>query len=375
MHAVLTRGRCAWDQRLLPIDEYVDRLRHLERATLQKRARAVVVVGSAREPAGLTYLANYMPPSAPAVLVAVPGAEPTLFAGLGGGRDHPFIRSICWVNDLRYHPRLGQGVAEVLAERGVDGGSLLTVGARRAMATGSYRAFAEDLEAYELLQADEEFNRLRRRKRPRELRVMREAAGILAAAKLAAVRAARSGKDPFGAVAEADRVARLGGCHDFRALICGADGSLQPYQGGQGSLAEADSSRALVAYLAAEYLGYWADTSVTQPWTGVDRSIDPRPTLEAVCGAIRPGISRAPADGRDLANLLSEHAGEVTVNGIGLELDESPLVTPDMAEEIAPGDVLSVHVRTANGAGTAWASRELVVTDDGCSPLSAAVGD
>jgi Xaa-Pro aminopeptidase len=373
MHAVLTRGRYAWDQKLLPLDEYVDRLGRLERACMPQGARAVVVVGSARETAGLTYLTNYMPPSAPAVLVAVPGAEPTLFAGLGGGRDHPFIRSICWVTDLRYHPRLGQGVAQILAERRVEGGVLCTAGARRAMAAGAYRAFVEDLAAYELVPIDEELERLRRCKRPRELRVMRQAAGVLAEAKLAAVRAARSGKSPFGAVAEADRVARLGGCHDFRALICHSDGSLRPYQGAPGSPAEADGRGGppgtLVAYLAAEYLGYWADAAVTYPWTAVDRSIDPRATLEAVCEAIRPGAER------DLANLASEHAGEVRVNGIGLELDESPLAAPGLEWEIARGDVLSVHVRGANGSRTAWVSREVVVTDNGSSPLSASAGD
>ena len=218
MEPVMKHGRSTWDRAQLPPDEFEERRLVVERAAEAMGAVAVVGFADSSHPGLVGYLSNYLTAGALATLICVPGVEPTLLAGLGGGRDHPFIKGMSLVQDVRWFPQLGAGIALVLEEHGVIGGRIAVAGFdecfNRARADGVLAALA----GYEVVTFDDALDGLRRNKREREMSAMRAGRAILGEAASAFLASLQATGDVHGALVVAERVAKLRGCRDFRAL-------------------------------------------------------------------------------------------------------------------------------------------------------------
>ena len=359
MEPVVRVGRAAWDQRLLPRDEFAARLRAALDAATLAGADALVVFGHAARSECLTYLTNFVPSARWGALVAVPGREPALLAGLGGQREEPYQRTVTWVRDLVHAPLSGATLRQVLAEREAESGRLGVVGLRQLMPPDRVADIEDGLAGWRLVPLDAELAALWRVTGPRERAVLAEAAAILEQARQQAVREFSAGRSATRSAAAADRLARLRGCRDVRILIGSGDGSLRPYQG----VRDDGESGMLVVYLAVEWLGYWAELAFSYPQS----ALGPEPGLPSAL--LR--TSRQVAPGVRPEQLRAGFAkGELHVRGLGLSITELP-DQPAGWDALRAGDVISLLAARQEAERVILHSTVVAVTAGGGRPLQA----
>lgn len=305
MEPVLRRGRSYLDRELLPGDENESRLTRLLGQVTEQGLDGVVLFGAAHLPESLVYYANYTPTTFHGALVARPGHPPVLFAGKGGARDHPYIRTVSWVADIRYAADLGQAIRELTADWEGGSGRLGVSGLDTTLPHHVRDGIVSALQD-RLVPIDEMVLAQRRAKSAREVELLRRAGDLARSAAAAANDAAGSGAGRRTALAAADYTARAGGAHDCRITAA-------TETGGVSTIAEvADEPGAVTALIAVEYLGYWGLASTV---AGTD--------LDQVVSASRPGAA---------------HPDGVLVNGIGCGLAEAPRA----GDPLAAGDVVTV---------------------------------
>jgi hypothetical protein len=350
MQPVLRRGRSVLDRRLLPADENEGRLDHLLARAAELDLDGVLIFGSAHVPENLVYYGNYVPTTFVGVIVARPGHPPVLIAGKGGARDHPYIRTVSWIGDIRFYPELGAGIGEIVAQWGTGQPRLGTVGLDDAlphlMREGVVAAFGERLSP-----VDEPAVEQRRTKSARELAVLAEANRVAAEAAEAARRAFAEGAGGRACLAAADFAARAGDAHDCRITAGTA-------QGGVADLSEIDDGGdPLSALIHVEYLGYWGvaglDTEGDGDLGGFDR----------ILSRLRPG-----ADARDVIDAEPQGADRYVVHGIGCAPAEAPDWSAAPRGVLAEGDVLNL-VRLRQDGRLRMAARSVVITATGAKPL------
>lgn len=354
MRAVLRRGRCVWDADALPRDEFDERRRLLEGVLERTGVEAAVVVGGNEQCGPLTYLTGFVPAHRWGTFVHRVGGEPVLLAGLGGGRDLPHVRSVTSVGDVRFAPALGEGIAGVLREKGVEAGRIGLAGAAAGWPLRVYRDVRAALAAYDVVDLDEEVRRLRRVKRPRELRLLRAAAGTVERARLAALTAFAEGASNAEALLAGEREARALGAHDVRGLgnLAGGE-ALRPCRRDDGR-----RRVPFIAYLAVERDGYWADSGFAFPADGEGEGSG---SLAELRGAARAGAR------------VGDLAARCCGGGIGLDLEETPRLLAGSEETLLEGEVLSLH-RWAGVEGVSALETELVVVGrEGGRPLGEAL--
>jgi hypothetical protein len=360
MEPVVRVGRAAWDQRLLPRDEFAARLRAALDAARRAGLDALVVFGHAARSECLTYLTNFVPSARWGALVAVPGREPVLLAGLGGQREGPYQRTVTWVRDLVHAPLSGATLRQVLADRGATSGRLGVVGLRQLMPADRVADIEDGLAGWELVPLDTELAALWRVTGPRERAVLAAATAILEQARQQAVCEFSASRSVTRSAAAADRLARLRGCRDVRILIGSGDGSLRPYQGVR---ADGESGM-LVAYLTAEWLGYWTELAFSYP----HNALAPEPGL---LPAALSRTSRQVAPGVRPEQLRAGFTeGELHVRGLGLSITELP-DRPAGWDALRAGDVISLLAARQEARRVILHSTVVDVTADGGRPLQA----
>ncbi len=366
MEPVMKHGRSSWDRALMPADEFDERRQAVERAAGTTGAVAVVGFADSQHPGLVGYLSNYLTAGALATLICVPGAELTLVAGLGGGRDHPFIKGMTFVNDVRWFPQLGAGICEVLAERGVTAGPLAVAGLDDCFAHARAEALLAALSAFEVVPFDEGLDSLRRTKREREIGALRAGRAILHAAGEALVQSWRAHRDLHRALTEAEKVAKFRGARDFRALAVASDGSWRPWPD-----ATSWGVERYGVYLAVEYLGYWADLGLSGPESdGVGALAEI--ALDVAERALREGSSGASLH-LALRDELGADARVVTLeaSGVGTSLVETPRLSDEDEELARVGDLVGLRAWVARERVAAVATRAVLVGNQSATNLEA----
>ncbi|GIH19760.1 hypothetical protein [Rugosimonospora africana] len=312
MEPVLRRGRSFLDRAMMPGDENELRLNALLAAAAERGLDGVVIFGAAHLPENLGYYANYTPTTFHGALVARTGEQPVLFAGKGGARDHPYIRTVSWVGDLRYAAAIGPAVVEVADSWSSPWKRLGVAG----LDTTLPHHVRDDIVAalgdrYEPV--DDIVSAHRRAKSAREIAVLTTAHDIAQRAAEAAVDAYDRGAGRRTALAAADFTARAGDAHDCRITA-------RTETGGTASLSEVRDDRGpLAAVVAVEYLGYWGMAAIR-----LGRATAPADApIDAVVARMRPGVT--------LSDALGADAGDFLVNGIGCAPAEAPPAGPGQA--------------------------------------------
>ena len=348
MEPVLRRGRSYLDRSILPGDEPEHRLHTLLVRAEERGLDGVVVFGSAHLPENLVYYANYCPTTFHGALVARAGVPPVLFAGKGGARDHPYIRTVSWVSDIRYAAAIGPAVIEVADSWGVPWQRLGVVGLDTALP----HAVRDDIVAAlgkRIIETDDLAAEQRRRKSPRERAVLAAAEGLARSAVEAAAKAYEQGAGRRSALAAADFAARAGGAHDSRISVGAPFAEVVPFS------EIGDDRGPLSAIVAVEYLGYWGLAAVRLEL----ESPDTRP-MDRVIAGLRPGAT--------VRSAVVGQADTFLINGLGCGLVEAPVgATPGTV--VQANDVLSVvHVRRGP-YGLELAVRTVVVDATGARVL------
>ncbi|WP_404710884.1 M24 family metallopeptidase [Sphingomonas sp. MMS24-J13] len=358
MTPVLERGYTWWDRSLFPRDEFEERTRMVQKAMAEAGLDALVIWSQSYHTTGqLAYLSGW--PMGGAVLVRREG-EPTMFSP-GGGREQYFARMQTWVEDMRSVPgRLGAVIAKTLAEDGVPGGRLGIVGYDQ-MSVGAYAEVVESLSGYDRVDFAETYAAVLAPKRPREVLAVRNSLTIAAHAVEAGVAAWEAGASNAEALVEAERIARIERARDFRGLVNSKGTELRPFE----RVSEARHDQ-LLLWIAIDQHGYWAESANGVAGTAATKAVDAMVAtarVGATAGAVaEAALAVLPEAARDSA--LSYGLGA----GVGLSLDEAPVIEPGNDALLVEGSLLSLKTY-AKGASASIATATVKVGAEGATRI------
>jgi Xaa-Pro aminopeptidase len=323
----VTIGSYIWAQDRLPYDEFTLRLEELRAAMERNGWPAVLVYGDVREHAALAFLTSFIPRVRWGMALLPRTGDARLLCAMST-RDLPAMRTLTWIADVR--SGMGpewQKAFDPWFERftGDQAQKLGTIGFD-IMAPVLYATVRRSLgDRFVLQRADDILAIPPRRKRPRELTMMRASCKLLETAAKTFVESWRGNHEPETAALDAERVARSLAAQDVRTLVSLDGGrTLVPFQG-----RFEKSAGPLVGYLAVKVAGYWADMFVTVDDGSITSAAGrAAASLDALIASARPGATAAELHAKAIAALaphkLHPIVGGSVGHGIGLSLHEAP---------------------------------------------------
>lgn len=362
MEPSIKRGLTFWDRALMSRDEFFERVRLVREEMRRMNLDALVVSGNMYEDADLLYLVGG---AVDGTLVLTLDGDPSIFTA-SGSRESFFLREQTWLDDVSYRGGLvGSSVRKGLIDRKVASGRVGTVGLQ-VLPARPYGDLIDALAGYELVDFTAAMLSVRSRLRPRELTAARIALGMAEQVAVAAESAFANGASNTAAVIEAERVARLAGAWDFRALANLGSDELRPYE------RPSDERRGpLLLWVATRYQGYWADQVVD---TIGGKGGEAREAVNAMVAACRAGVTSAAVAKAGLS-VLSESARKSALayglgRSIGIELNGLPKISLDDETPIAEGTLLSFHVFARGDGGPSFAGATVQVGRHSAAPLT-----
>jgi Xaa-Pro aminopeptidase len=359
---VLLCGRSVWDQSFFPPDEFAERICALDLLMAEQNLDGLVVFGKGAHYANLAYLTHFIPKSGWGLALIPRAGDPTLFFSAGGERDIPFAKKVTWISDVRHIKSAGNDMAALLKEKhpGFKRIGLVDV---NLMSGQACDGLLSSLSETETVDARPLMKVARAGLRPRERSAIIHAASIACRAKKKAMEVFSGGKSIQRALVQAELTARRLGSHDVRLLTPGGYGPyLSPFE-----TSNPAASDRLVAYIAVEFQGYWADVAVTFPATNSGLAEKARHALQSMAAAAKPGVAGGEVASHALEELgpeLGRMALEVGLgNGIGLSLEEPPFITIDGRDDLVEGNALSLRVYLHDDQNAVFVS-DLVVIDE-----------
>jgi Xaa-Pro aminopeptidase len=323
----VTIGSYVWAQDRLPYDEFTLRLDALRAAMDRRGWPAVLVYGDVREHAALAFLSSFIPRVRWGMALLPRTGDARLLCAMST-RDLPAMRTLTWIADVRsgMGPEWEKAFDPWFESfKGDQAQKLGTIGFD-IMAPVLYAAVRRSLgDRFALQRADDVVDTPARRKRPRELTMMRASCKLVEAAAKAFTDSWRGNHEPETAALDAERVARSLASQDVRTLVSLDGGrTLVPFQGRFEKCAGP-----LVGYIAVKVLGYWADLFVTVDDGSITAAArHAESALDAIIADMRPGARtdalHAKAVGALAPYTLHPVLGGSIGHGIGLSLHEGP---------------------------------------------------
>ena len=367
MQPTLLVGPADWDPARLPKQEFLARTAAFWRRC--PAAAGAIVYGGRAQHAELAYLTNFTP-KLEAALALIPRVGTAQLLVGGGPNMLQAARPLTFIEKVRPLRDVGEAVAQWTREQSGGGRPVLIGGA--AMPAPLRRQIDEA--AGKIADKTADLWMLMRRKSERERAAMRESCVTLGVAVDAMTRAQRSGVGTTDAVLSGERAAWRAGAQDVRTLFSIDSGrTLRPF--------DTPVERAvdpLQVYVAVRQFGYWAEGFAVLTAAPNPRARATGEVLRYAIETIRPGsgcgdVARAITAA---VHPLGPHpvTAHVVGNGIGLALEEQPLITAASADTFEPGGVYSLRVGVSGERGDcAIASAMIAVQEQGnelmwCSP-------
>jgi len=369
----VTIGSYIWAQDRLPYDEFTLRLDALRAAMERNGWPGVLVYGDVREHAALAFLSSFIPRVRWGMALLPRTGDARLLCAMST-RDLPAMRTLTWIADVRsgmgpewvnaFDPWVGRFKGDQAQKLGTIGFDI--------MAPVLYAAVRRSLgERFALQRADDIVAIPSRRKRPRELTMIRASCKLLETAAKTFAEGWRGNREPETAALDAERVARSLAAQDVRTLVSLDGGrTLVPFQG---RFEKCEGP--LVGYLAVKVLGYWADMFITVDdgsITTVARQT--AAALDAIIADMRPGarISALHAKAVDALAPYKLHPvlGGSIGHGIGLSLHEGAEFQASGDAVLMEDGVYSLQIGTADAkAGNVLTSAIVRVAANGTEVL------
>jgi Xaa-Pro aminopeptidase len=347
----VTIGSYIWAQDRLPYDEFTLRLDELCAAMERNSWPAVLVYGDVREHAALAFLSSFIPRVRWGMALLPRTGDARLLCAMST-RDLPAMRTLTWIADVRsgmgpewekaFDPWLERFKGEQAQELGTIGFDIMAPVLHAAVR----RSLGDRLA---LQRADDILAIPSRRKRPRELTMIRASCKLLEAAAKTFAESWRNNHEPETAALDAERFARSLAAQDVRTLVSLDGGrTLVPFQGRFEKCAGP-----LVGYLAVKVVGYWADMFVTvDDGSAAAAARHAEAALDAIIANMRPG----------------ERAGALHANAVGALAPYK--LHPALGGSIGHGIGLSLH----EGAEFR-ASEDATLVEDGVYALQVGAAD
>lgn len=361
MEPVIKRGFYAWDQAVMPQDEYTERVRVIQAAMKEAGLNSVIVFGNQYNDPDLAYLIGGKVEGA---VVITEHGDPVVLS-ISGGREEYIQKMSIWADNLRcVGPRLGTSIVDVLKSQQIATGRVGTVNMGE-LSSALHANVTEGMQAFELESFDAAFRNARAVLRSREVLAVQVALDIAQKAAAAGAKIYADGGSNAEAFVEAERVARLDKALDIRVMAnIGAD-ELRPFEGVAG-----DRREPLLLWVATRYQGYWGEAVASE---GKGATDDAENALAAMIAAAKAG---APV--KDLAKaatgkLPKEAAEAASVygfgGGIGLEFEAAPKITVDSDETLVDGALMLLHVLSCAPSAPSFASAVVRIGKDGAAKL------
>src|SRR5580704_13795047 len=347
----VTIGSYIWAQDRLPHDEFMLRLDELRAAMDHNGWPAILVYGDVREHAALAYLSSFIPRVRWGMALLPRTGDARLLCAMST-RDLPAMRTLTWIADVRsgmgpesanaYDPWLERFKGDQAQKLGTLGFDI--------MAPVLHAAVRRSLgERFVLQRADDVVAIPARRKRPRELTMIRASCKLLETAAATFVESWRSNHEPETAALDAERIARSLAAQDVRTLVSLDGGrTLVPFQG---RFEKCEGP--LVGYLAVKVLGYWADLFITVDDGSITTAArQTAAALDAIIADMRPGARIGALHAKAVSALapckLHPVLGGSVGHGIGLSLHEGAEFQESGDAVLAEDGVYSLQVGTAD---------------------------
>jgi hypothetical protein len=355
MHTTLLIGPADWNAERMPRAAFEERLAVFWQ---ESAADGAIIYGDAAEHGALSYLTNFTPKLEAAVAFIPRAGAPTLLVG-GGVNMIAAARPLTWVEGVQPLRQLGKFAADWVATLpgscriSVIGGDSMPYATRNEM-DWALAGICTLQDGSEVLHAQ------MRRKDRREIAAMRGACERLDQAATALRRAHYEGASASRAMLAAEHVAQLNGAQDVRSLFsldCGR--TLRPFDG-----PSQDRVDPLQAYVAVRYAGYWAEGFVRAVCKADPVGERARTLLDALISAAAPGRSSLALAQAVATSAPHPMTADIFGNGIGLSLQEPPLLCTTATAMLVSGGVYSLRTGILEGEG-AIASAVLRITQNG----------
>ena len=347
----VTIGSYVWAQDRLPYDEFTLRLDELRAAMERNGWPAVLVYGDVREHAALAFLSSFIPRVRWGMALLPRSGDARLLCAMST-RDLPAMRTLTWIADVRsgmgpewvkaFDPWVVRFSGDQVQKLGTIGFDI--------MAPVLYATVRRSLgERFALQRADDIVAIPSRRKRPRELTMIRSSCKLLETAAKTFAESWRGNYEPETAALDAECFARLRAAQDVRTLVSLDGGrTLVPFQG---RFEKCEGP--LVGYIAVKVLGYWADLFVTVDDGSIsDAARHAEAALEAIIAYMRPGARidalHAKAVGALAPYKLHPVLGGSIGHGIGLSLHEGSEFHASADATLVEDGVYTVQVGAAD---------------------------
>jgi Xaa-Pro aminopeptidase len=369
----VTIGSYIWAQDRLPYDEFTLRLDELRAAMERNGWPAVLVYGDVREHAALAFLSSFIPRVRWGMALLPRTGDARLLCAMST-RDLPAMRTLTWIADVRsgmgpewekaFDPWVERFKGDQAQKLGTIGFDIMAPVLQAAVRRSLGERFA-------LQRADDIVAIPSRRKRPRELTMIRASCKLLETAAAIFADSWRGNHEPETAALDAERVARSLAAQDVRTLVSLDGGrTLVPFQGRFEKCAGP-----LVGYLAVKVLGYWADMFVTvDDGSATVAARRAEAALDAIIADIRPSARtdalHAKAVGALAPYTLHPVLGGSIGHGIGLSLHEGTEFRVSGDAVLAEDGVYSLQAGAADAkAGYALTSAIVRVAAKGAEVL------
>ncbi len=374
-------------------EEFKNRISRAKTAISDSGLDAMVLFGDGYRPGNLRYLVNYLPPSSWRVgIVLIPAAgKDTLFI------DRPiewWVKERAYVDDIRcstvqWHGdnRHVHNLVECIKERKLDKGRIGIAG-MDIMPANFFITIKNELPYATISDATSIIENLKIIKSPTEIALIEIACRIGDAAMKTAIDVIREGvKESEIALAAEDTAINLGadswGWLQFFNVVSGKETSLPVMRQPLATRRKVMKGDLVIVDLAIFYQGYCCDFNrmaiVGEPTAEQQRMFDVSLEMEqSLLKMIKPGI---------IAKDLFNHANQIAIDagykdfapqvhaghGIGLEVGELPMITPQAKTVLQPGMVIAIEPGLGIPGKEGYRTEDnIVVTDTGCRILTSA---
>ena len=355
MQPTLKRGRDVWDQINMPKAEFLERVEKIK-GHMQQRGIDVLLVyaNSGNEYGGPCYFSNYIMKMPQGAVVAITRTGEVTLICEGFARDLPGVKSVTWVEDIRSCDNASNQTVAFLKEKKLIPSTIGVAGLEPSMPYEQFQFFLKSTEACKLVHADDVIREMRMIKSQREVDQIRRSSRIVSRVfnNLSQMSFSLVNEKRLEAVMGRD--AYLEGAEDVRMLIAKPkerNWTLRPL--GEVPLS---ADERVILYLAVEFERYWAEGMRTFALEG-----DSLKGYPSIFNTLYSQIIQNMKLGKRISQFCKETVAEIKAThadaihdyglgqGIGLSLQELPLLTEEETNPLREGMCLTLRLAIKNG--------------------------
>ncbi len=351
MQPVMKAGRNVWDKVNMPRSEFIARIEKIQAEMKKQKIDVTLIYGNGLNDYGNPgYFSNSSIPNQRGAIVAVPAKGDISYIYDGSSRDLPKTRLTTWVEDVIPTENMTKACIKYLTDKKFIPSTIGLIGFKQLMPYGEFQVIKKSIEQCKIVELDNILSDMRAVKSEKELDQVRRASEVLNHVLNLVSSLHSSAMTETMLEAILGRDVKLEGASDFRMLIARPAGQNWTFQpSGERKIAVGDR---LVIYLAVEYERYCAEVVRTfvagaAGFTEVEKE-NTAATFKRITDLIKQGVK--------VSDLCQNIADELQKNktgfvpdtglgqGVGLSLNESPLISGKDETELKPGMCFALRI-------------------------------